>query len=63
MDVYKGNWARDLSQAIDVKPLQLTGFTRDTLTKIVSIMGHSEFIAIGESNGSTMHEKKVEEFT
>ena len=48
-----------LIQAIDVKPLQLTGFTRDTLTKIVSIMGHSEFIAIGESNGSTMHEKRL----
>mgnify|MGYP006085997493 CR=1 FL=1 len=42
--VYKGNWARDLSQAIDVKPLQLTGLTRDTLTKIVALTGHSEFI-------------------
>ena len=46
--VYKGNWARDMSQIIDAKPLDITGLTRETLTKLVALIGRQEFISLSK---------------
>ena len=51
---YKGNWARDMSQIIDAKPLDITGLTRDTLTKLVALIGRQEFISLSKNSGGWM---------